>query len=391
MIQFIKKLPLRRAMILALAVCSLLTAVASVFIVGTTLALRVLYNGKSIAVIRDSGEFDNAVKLVTRTVSGANVADAVEKPIYTRIMVPTHQLSSEADVAEAIIANTDEIISAYALNIGGKTAVCVADRAVLSLCDEIRCRFDRDGNSVSRFAVDVSIAKGYFLQNELGSMDDARAALEAVDVLTEYSESRQICLPYKVQKTKTSSLLSGCTEVLKSGENGSASVTDQVTLKNGEEVARVETDRTVLQQPIPEILLVGVSHSTYHKKINSGFVFPLPKNGWVVTAWYGDGRNHRAIDIGCDAGTPIYSVKAGKVISACWDGDYGYAVVIDHGNGLQTRYAHVSQFFVTKGEWVSAGDQIAAVGQTGNATGNHLHFEVLVNGNRMNPAPYIGL
>ena len=74
-----------------------------------------------------------------------------------------------------------------------------------------------------------------------------------------------------------------------------------------------------------------------------------------------------------------------------FDGAYGYSVVIDHGNGLRTRYAHASALKVAKGAAVEQGDLLALVGSTGNSTGNHLHFEVLVNETRVDPAPYIGL
>ena len=79
------------------------------------------------------------------------------------------------------------------------------------------------------------------------------------------------------------------------------------------------------------------------------------------------------------------------MVSSGFDGAYGYSVVIDHGNGLRTRYAHASALKVAKGAAVEQGDLLALVGSTGNSTGNHLHFEVLVNETRVDPAPYIGL
>ena len=97
------------------------------------------------------------------------------------------------------------------------------------------------------------------------------------------------------------------------------------------------------------------------------------------------------MDLAADRVTGIYASAAGTVVSAGFDGAYGYSVVVDHGNGLKTRYAHASALKVAKGARVEQGDLLALVGNTGNSTGNHLHYEVLVNNTRVNPAPYIGL
>ena len=112
---------------------------------------------------------------------------------------------------------------------------------------------------------------------------------------------------------------------------------------------------------------------------------------FVISSYYGDGRNHKAMDLAANKGVAIFAAAAGKVTYAGYDGDYGYNVVIDHGNGIQTRYAHESYLTVSKGQTVAQGDMIGAVGSTGYSTGNHLHFEVIINGTRVNPAPYIGL
>jgi murein DD-endopeptidase MepM/ murein hydrolase activator NlpD len=80
----------------------------------------------------------------------------------------------------------------------------------------------------------------------------------------------------------------------------------------------------------------------------------------------------------------------GTVTYAGYDGDYGYSVVVSHSNGMKTRYAHCNALCVSVGAKVSRGDMIATVGNTGWSTGNHLHFEIIINGNRVNPGPYIG-
>ena len=94
---------------------------------------------------------------------------------------------------------------------------------------------------------------------------------------------------------------------------------------------------------------------------------------------------HRGTDIPAPEGTPILAAHSGTVLISGWNDSYGNQVLLDNGAGLSTRYAHMTQTAVTVGEAVTAGQIIGYVGSTGDSTGNHLHFEVMQNGVRMNP------
>lgn len=116
----------------------------------------------------------------------------------------------------------------------------------------------------------------------------------------------------------------------------------------------------------------------------------LPVNYDYISSPFGKrwGRQHQGIDFAADAGTPIRASSEGQVVYSGWEPGYGKTVLIEHGNGLQTRYAHCSSLLVTAGREVKKGSIIARVGSTGHSTGPHLHFEVLVRGVRKNPAWY---
>lgn len=120
----------------------------------------------------------------------------------------------------------------------------------------------------------------------------------------------------------------------------------------------------------------------------SGLIWPV--NGPVVSGfgmrW---GRLHEGIDIAASTGTPIWAAAAGTVIYAGWLGGYGNLVVVDHGNGLATAYAHASAILVAVGQQVSQGETVSLVGSTGNSSGPHLHFEVRVNGIAVDPLLYL--
>ena len=100
-------------------------------------------------------------------------------------------------------------------------------------------------------------------------------------------------------------------------------------------------------------------------------------------------HTHKGIDIAATRGTPILATASGKVSFAGWSSGYGYLVKIDHGNGVETYYGHCSKLYVSAGDTVEAGEQIAAVGSTGNSTGNHLHFEIRLDGKQVNPQTYV--
>ena len=94
---------------------------------------------------------------------------------------------------------------------------------------------------------------------------------------------------------------------------------------------------------------------------------------------------HRGTDIPAPEGTPILAAHSGTVLVSGWNDSYGNQVLLDSGTGLSTRYAHMTAFIVTSGQTVTAGQTLGYVGSTGDSTGNHLHFEVMLNGGLTDP------
>lgn len=122
-----------------------------------------------------------------------------------------------------------------------------------------------------------------------------------------------------------------------------------------------------------------------------------PVNG-VVLSRFGDREDpftsegshfHTGVDLSASMGTPVHVAADGVVLSAEYAGRYGKMVIVDHGNGMQTRYAHLSRFNVVPGQEVRRGEVIAFSGATGRVTAPHLHFEVRVGGSAVNPYPYL--
>ena len=123
----------------------------------------------------------------------------------------------------------------------------------------------------------------------------------------------------------------------------------------------------------------------------------LPTQGWLASAFSSMrehpilhiARPHEGIDVVAPMGAPIEAPAGGTVISSGWETGYGYSVTIDHGYGITTRFAHASKLLVKRGDHVERGQRIALVGNTGLATGPHLHYEVHVHGRPVDPLKYV--
>ena len=119
----------------------------------------------------------------------------------------------------------------------------------------------------------------------------------------------------------------------------------------------------------------------------------LPVTG-RITSRYGERSSlrrstHTGLYIACNAGTDIKVVSNGTVTFSGKKGSYGNLIIVDHGNGVETWYGHCSKLYAKVGDTVTAGDVVAAVGSTGNSTGPHLHFEIRINGECVNPQSYV--
>ena len=146
-------------------------------------------------------------------------------------------------------------------------------------------------------------------------------------------------------------------------------------------------------QNIIEKLDIKTNTENEITQINGIKIATLPVSGTISSRYGASSKirvsTHTGLDIAASKGTQIKVVADGKVTCAKYSGSYGYLVKVDHGNGVETWYAHTSKMYVTEGQEVKAGDVIARVGSTGNSTGPHLHFEIRINGEHVNPQKYL--
>ncbi len=195
-------------------------------------------------------------------------------------------------------------------------------------------------------------------------------------------------IEYKTETIESDEYYEGDEFVETWGSNGKRAVTARVTRINGEVTESEELKSETIISPVNKVIIKGTKEKPTTRATGR---FIMPVNGGVDTSSFGWrwGRMHEGVDIGASTGTPIYAADGGTVVTAGWNGGYGLCVDIDHGNGVMTRYGHCSSIYVSVGEQVFQGQNIAAVGSTGWSTGPHLHFEIRIDGVAYNPLDFL--
>jgi murein DD-endopeptidase MepM/ murein hydrolase activator NlpD len=220
-----------------------------------------------------------------------------------------------------------------------------------------------------------------------------RPANPKLDVVVELENKVMEAIPFRVEYIKDKNLYKNEKKIIKEGIEGQKEVIYNIVLRNGYQSSlQVKSERD-LKNPVNAIVKIGTKTTvSMGGRINYGVV-----RGKRVSSRYGSrihpitGRRrfHSGLDIAAPHGSPVYAYAAGKIVEAGWNGGYGKCILIDHGNGLKTRYGHLSTIYVRVGQRVATEAKIGAVGSTGNSTGPHLHFEVIKWGWTKNPLNYI--
>ncbi|MFP4457032.1 MAG: peptidoglycan DD-metalloendopeptidase family protein [Clostridia bacterium] len=194
-------------------------------------------------------------------------------------------------------------------------------------------------------------------------------------------------VPYSTRYTEDSSMYTWQSKTTQAGVRGKNEVVYEVVKVNGVEKAREKVSTEQISEPVTRVVAKGTK-----KPVATGtgsFIWPVNGGGSITSPFGWTGRRyHHGVDIGTATGTNIFASDEGIVTTSAYHRTYGYYIIINHGNGYSTLYAHNSRLLKSVGTKVSKGDVIAKSGNTGNSTGPHLHFEIRYNGNHKNPMSY---
>lgn len=252
----------------------------------------------------------------------------------------------------------------------------------------------KDGDSIEHISETFNVDIAFLLATNNKKIDEPIYVGDKLNIIindsfvhakisrNEFTENE---INYETIIEEDSNLEKGKTITIQEGQKGKEKITYNVEYIRGKEISRKEIARELIIEPIPEKLILGTKVQEY--------IWPVPytKN---ITSYYGprSGGYHYGIDIAWPGvcGTEILASKAGRVEKvSLGNTGYGNHVIINHGDGTQTLYAHCKSVNVSVNQNINQGDIIAFVGTTGQSTGPHLHFEVRVNGVKKNPLNYI--
>ncbi len=197
---------------------------------------------------------------------------------------------------------------------------------------------------------------------------------------------------YDTVEVETAKLPIGERAVLQRGRMGEKENLMRITYVNGAEVRRMMLESRLIEAPVTEKIGIGTYVAAPASKTTVLYgtgEYGWPVNGGRISDYYISNRNHRGLDIAAPFQSEIYAADDGVVTKAAWSDSYGYYLMIDHGEGRETLYAHCSLLLGSPGLEVKRGQVIGLVGSTGNSTGNHLHFEVRIDGVNYDPASFL--
>ena len=377
-------------------------------------ALQVIYNGKTIGYVQSEKDFDVGKEMAEKLLSKDSTA-LLSAPTFKAVKVQPNELSSPLSISEELIASCNtEYTMACGVYIDGEFLCAVQNESdARAVFDSILSTYEKkahSGTSVA-FVEEIQYTHGLYPENSSAVIDSKELkdlAESKVRVKVMKTRQRKESVPFETVKRKSAYLYKGTTKTSQKGQKGERLITELLTYIDGKLSYTSVVSSAITKAPVDEIILVGTKQGNIYSWYSGGtyyqgsFIWPT-RGANSISSYYGY-RNpsisgwgfHGGIDIvtgyGNSSGVPVVAAASGTVVTAIrgYSG-YGHTVVIDHGGGLRTRYAHMQPGSLTVyvGQKVSMGQQIGRIGSTGNSTGPHLHFEVLLNGVKQNPLNYV--
>lgn len=352
---------------------------------------KITVEGKTIGYVENSSDYEKALSSVNDTLRADFGEEYTLSPdaSLTGVILDKSMLSSEEELHDNIAGLSEFMTEGYVLSLNGEDLCAFASKDdALNTLILMRARYSVDGGA-------TTIRENTEIISKQVSNAAIKTSEEAADMLLESGKLNvkstvnsvyHITKDFDVIEEEDDTLLKGSRKIVSEGEVGEYAVSSLIEYNNGILVGESILSETLITEPKAEIVKVGTKEIPNMGTGN----FIMPTQGKLTSSYGGRwGRMHNGIDIGASIGTQIKASDTGVVIFAGYQGSYGNLIKIDHKNGYVTYYAHCSSLAVHVGETVVQGQIIGYVGNTGNSTGPHCHFEIQQNGTPLNPLNFL--
>ncbi len=393
----------------------LLTALLIFFGGNRIFAIKVMHDGETLGYVESQSIYNESKDILYDMLSDEKgCRELLDSISFSIERVDVSSLSSPNAISEALLTcSSNSYKRACGIYIDGNFLCAIPNESdAASVFSSVLTPYEKkaDSNTSVGFVEEIEYIQGYYPEDSSVIWDSAKLKdcltkdSSPVRVKVMKTSTRTQTLKYETVKKNSSALYKGTKKTTQKGKNGTVEITELTTYIDSKKAYTGIVSEVVLKQPIDEIVLIGTKSNSSASGYTPSRSFIWPTRGaYSISSYYGyrsayisGWSYHGGLDIvlgyGSSAGIPVVASASGTVVVANsgWRG-YGHTVVIDHGNGIRTRYAHMypGSITVRVGQKVYQGQQIGRIGSTGNSTGPHLHFEVLVNGYKVNPLPYI--
>ena len=349
--------------------------------------------------------------------AGANINFNAERDIeFKRVYGLGIKTDSRDDILNALTYMSDIHVTGYAIAINGQQVAIMdkpetADAIIAAVKEYFAPQQEGYEYSSVSFEEEVTVEEVNVSLSELWNPDDAARYIETgvvrdlrddeapnplVTVYASAAVTYDEEIAYGVQYRRDSSMYQDEVILQTPGEPGINRIVALVQTINGKEVSRFEQSNTTVKEPQDAVYKQGTKEIPIHNGSGT-WVFPIQAR-YTISDYFGPrvapragaSTNHKGIDIACAYGTPIHAADGGTVTFAGNRGAYGLLVIVNHGGGYETYYAHCSSIIVKVGEDVYQDKVLAYVGSTGVSTGPHLHYEIHYQGTALNPLAFYG-
>jgi murein DD-endopeptidase MepM/ murein hydrolase activator NlpD len=363
-------------------------------------AYEVCVGDKIVAYIKEDNNAIDAIRAIGEEVEKRFGSSELKSILtFNRAQVTNSFITDKSKLRNAVLTNASIEVEAYALLSDGKEIAIVGNEAEgKQVLDKLREYYlAKSGIAVkeSKIKNNITYSKKKGILSKIQDVDkiveaiidvNSKAKKPIVSVeLVGTTETKQTISP-PTTITYSDDMPVGQSKVTSSGKEGQKLVVKEIVIENNKIMSSRFISEKVITAAQEKVIVKGKKTAAATSKA----LLASPSRGTISSnfgmRW---GKMHEGMDIAAPVGQPILAALDGTVTFAGWQNGYGNFIKLKHSGGVETAYGHCSKIEVKVGESVEKGEKIGEVGSTGNSTGPHLHFEVLVNGQQKNPAGYL--